>query len=51
MAQSVSVLASNANSKIRSSNPAGNKKKFFDWITQFLIKFTMRVIAGKRIVL
>jgi len=28
MAQLVSVSASNANSKIRSSNPAGNKKSF-----------------------
>ena len=28
VAQSVSVSASNANSKIRTSNPAGNKKSF-----------------------
>ena len=35
VAQLVSVSASDTNSKVRSSNPAGNKRKFFDWKIQF----------------
>ena len=35
MDQLVSVSASNANSEIRTLNPAGDKKKYFDWIIQF----------------
>ena len=37
MAQLVSVSASNANSKIQSSNPAGNKK-IFRWDNSILNK-------------
>ena len=38
MPQLVSVSASIGNSKVRSSNPAGKKEKFFDWITKFFNK-------------